>query len=96
MDIKTAAAQGIERLRLPQWANSMDHIKIDIIDGRPGPWAKLYAPFNMECNGMDPVQVLSMQMDYTDAYVAYDGPLPESDEYKAAQAAYAGTMGPNS
>lgn len=93
MNINEAAAQGIERLRRPIWSDPMDHIKIDIIDGRPGPWIKLYCPFNQECNGVDPVQCLTGDMDRVTDFDAYTGPLPDSDEYKAAQAKYAGTLG---
>jgi hypothetical protein len=46
MSLNDAAAYGIERVRQPQWANKLDHLKIDIIDDRPGPWLHLYAPFN--------------------------------------------------
>ena len=92
MDIKTAAAQGIDRVRMAKWSHPMDHIKIDIIDGRPGAWAHLYCPFNKECNGRDPVDMIVGQVDCTDEWEAYTGPLPESDEYKAAQAAYEGSL----
>ena len=93
ISIDEAAARGINRLRMPRWANKLDHLKLDIIDGRPGPWTHLFAPFNKECNGHDPVDVLFTMMDYTAReYLAYEGALPDSDEYKAAQAAFAGVM----
>lgn len=54
-----AAAAGVQRVRLAHWANKLDHIKIDILDGgQLGPWLHLYAPFNQECNGRDPVDFL--------------------------------------
>lgn len=31
--INEAARQGMERVRKPNWANKLDHLKIDIIDG---------------------------------------------------------------
>ncbi len=95
ISIIDAAAQGIERLRRPIWANPMDHLKIDILwgGGKPGPWTHLFAPFNRECNGRDPVDILCTQMDYNAAeYVPYEGPLPDSDEYRAAVAAYDGCL----
>ncbi len=58
MSLNEAAAYRIERVRQPQWANKLDHLKIDIIDDKPGPWLHLYAPFNKECNGRDPVDVI--------------------------------------
>ncbi len=93
ISIKEAAKLGIERVRRPIWADPLDHLKLAIIKGDLGPWVKLYAPFNKECNGRDPVEMLIFQLD-TDkqAYVAYEGPLPESEEYKAAQQKFAGAL----
>lgn len=90
LSIKDAAAQGIDRLRRPIWSNKLDHLKLDIIDGKPGPWTHLYCPFNKECNGRDPVDMLFISMDYdAKTFEPYTGPLPDSDEYKANVAAYA-------
>lgn len=60
LSISQAAQRGIERVRLPRWANPLDHIKIDLVPGGVGPWLHLYAPFNKECNGRDPVSFLWM------------------------------------
>lgn len=88
--IAEAASRGIERIRLPIWANPMDHLKIDIVRGHPGPWAHLYSPINLGCNGRDPVSfiwTLQGAVDiYERAYEAYSGPLPDSPEYRQAQA----------
>lgn len=93
ISIAEAAARGIQRLRLPVWANPLDHLKIDIFDGKPGPWTHLFCPFNKECNGRDPVDILALQMDYDSRqFVIYDGPNSESDEYKAAQAKFDGCL----
>lgn len=93
ISIEQAAERGIERLRQPQWATPEDHIKIDIVNGKPGPWTRLYAPFNLECNGRDPVEILCVHMNYQSAdWLPYEGPLPDSDEYRAAQAQYAGCL----
>lgn len=75
----------------------MDHIKIDLIGDKPGPWLHLYCPFNKECNGRDPVDQLIVMHGasaYTDrVFVPYTGPLPDSDEYKAAVAVFDGCLG---
>lgn len=97
ISITDAVAMGIVRLRLPKWAAPEDHIRINIIvDGdtnRLGPWVHLYCPFNQECNGRDPVDILITQFD-RDAkeYVPYTGPVPESDEYKAKAAQFEGCL----
>ena len=96
ISIAQAAEKGIERLRKPIWANQMDHLKIDIIKGMAGPWLHLYCPFNKECNGRDPVDTLGLGMDYdAKEFEPYTGPLPDSNEYKAAQAAFDGVMRSN-
>ncbi len=94
LSINDAAKQGVGRLRKKVWAEPMDHIKIDILSGGvPGPWIHLYAPFNKECNGRDPVDVLCTMVDYNKAeFVPYDGPLPDSDEYRDAVAKYDGVL----
>jgi hypothetical protein len=71
----------------------MDHLKLDIINDLPGPWIHLFAPFNKEYNGRDPVNIAYMEMDYdAKEYVPYSGPLPESDEYKTAAEAFKGCL----
>jgi hypothetical protein len=97
ISIAEAAAKGIDRVRLPIWANPLDHLKIDIIDGKPGPWLHLFAPFNKECNGRDPVDFLwvfgPMKTDPNSIeFLPYEGPLPDSDEYRAAQAQFDGVL----
>jgi hypothetical protein len=88
-----AARRGIQRVYDPKWANPLDHIKIDIIDGKIGPWLHLYAPFNKECNGRDPVDILITEVDpRAECFYAYTGPLPDSDEYKAAVARFNGVL----
>ena len=90
ISINQAAAQGIARLRMPVWAHPADHLRVDIIDGTPGPWIHLYSPFNESLNGRDPVDVLWAQMDCDDeVWIPHDGPLPGSPEYIAAKKAFA-------
>jgi hypothetical protein len=90
ISIREAAKLGIALLRKPVWSNPMSHMKVDIIDGQPGPWTHLYDPFNMECRGRDPVSVLFVHMDYDKReWVEYTGPTCGSDEYVAAVAGYA-------
>lgn len=93
ISINEAAKAGIERVRKPAWAQPEDHLKIDIFDGKPGPWIHLYAPFNKECNGRDPVNILIIEFD-CDAkdYIPYKGPLPDSDEYKSKVNSFDGCL----
>lgn len=96
VSINEAARAGWPRLRKPVWANPLDHLKIDLIDGQIGPWLHLYAPFNTECNGRDPVDLLALEhiasFD-TLEFELYDGPLPNSEEYRAAVNGFRGVMG---
>lgn len=93
ISINQAAELGIERLRQPQWANKLDHIQIDILDGKPGPWVHLWAPFNTECNGCDPVNIICIDFDYDLVCLQrYFGPLPDSEEYRTAVASFAGCL----
>lgn len=97
ISMNEAAARGIARLRKPVWSDPFDHIKIDIFEGKPGPWMHLYAPFNKECNGRDPVDivwVIQFGKEAADSreFVPYDGPLPDSDAYKARQAQFDGVL----
>lgn len=61
ISINQAAAMGIDRLRQPRWANLEDYLKIDIIDGKAGPWGHLYSPANEAVNGRNPVDMLLLQ-----------------------------------
>ena len=85
-----ALEQNIERLRKPIWANTFDHVKIDIIKGKLGMWMHLYAPFNQECNGRDPVDMLIMADNdpREQEWLPYIGFLPDSEEYKAEVARF--------
>lgn len=92
ISINDAVKMGHPRLRKPVWANKFDHLKIDIINGSLGPWLHLYAPFNQECNGRDPVDILVLsEMASFDSreFEIYDGPLPASEEYKSEVARFA-------
>lgn len=93
MSINEAAAAGIERLRDPIWAIPEDHLKIDIFNGKAGLWAHIYSPFNLECNGKDPVDILSLYIDREQQiYVKYDGPISDSHEYKSSQSKFSGCL----
>ena len=84
ISINGAAKRGINRLRRSIWVIEEDHLKIDILDGKPGPWLHLYSPFNEECNGRDPVNICVIEFDIREkCWLPYMGPLPESDEYKS-------------
>lgn len=95
ISINQAARLGHPRLRKPIWANPLDHLKIDLIDGQMGPWLHLYAPFNLECNGRDPVDILALEHQAsfdTLEFEVYSGPLPNSDEYRTAVEGFRGCM----
>jgi hypothetical protein len=93
ISIEDAAAIGIQRVRKPTWADPLDHLKIDIIDGKPGPWVHLWAPFNRECNGRDPVDAFAYQWDLSvPEFELYDGPLPGSEEYQKAVERFDGVL----
>lgn len=81
-----AAARGITRLRKPNWKDPLDHLTIDIMDGKPGTWIHLWCPMNRSLNGRDPVDMLITDRgEYDDVeWLPYEGPLPDSDEYKNA------------
>jgi len=92
ISINDAAENGIDRLRLPKWAME-DHIKIDVFNGKLGPWVHMYSPFNLECNGRDPVDVLIDNCDIdAKEWMSYTGPLPESNEYKTHKAYFDGAL----
>lgn len=94
LSIEDAWKQRVARLRRPIWANPLDHLKLDLIgENRHGPWVHLFSPFNQECNGRDPVDLLCIQIDCAErAYVPYTGPLPDSEEYKADQERFRGAL----
>lgn len=87
ISINDAVKLGIERLRKPTWIEPVDHIKIDIIDGQLGPRIHSFSPDNKIFNGKDPIDIFTITDRFRPddkAFVAYDGPLPDSDEYRAA------------
>jgi len=93
LSINAAAAAGIDRFRDPKWVNKLEHLSIHITEDRkPGLWIRLHSPNNVAINGRDPVERLLVidatpeQMDLL-LYEAYDGPLPGSPEYQAAERA---------
>lgn len=89
MSIDEAAARGIERLRQPQWKDPCAHLKLDIINGRPGPWVHLYDPSNSRVNGKDPVSMLFLNVGFDiKEWIEHTGPTCDSEEYKAAQVVF--------
>lgn len=91
ISIEDAVAHGIERLRQPIWANPLDHLKIDVINGTMGPWVRLFSPLNRGINGRDPMEMLAFQVNTrAKEYEAYTNALPDSEEYKAAQSIFDG------
>lgn len=94
ISINEAALRGIERLRKPIWSHPLDHLKLALKGNAMfGVWAQLYCPFNKECNGRDPVEMLVFQLDrVAPEWEPYTGALPDSDEYKAAVAVFDGCL----
>lgn len=95
ISINDAAERGIVYLRQPQWANPLSHLKIDIQpDGKPGIWLRFFDPFNKECNGRDPVEMLAPLAGSSSekCWLPYTGKLSDSDEYKAAVKNYEGSL----
>jgi hypothetical protein len=93
ISIAEAAHRGINLVRQSNWVNALDHLKIDIINGQPGPWLHLYAPFNKACNGCDPVDFLwafgPLKTDINSRdFDPYVGPLPDSEEYRSEAARF--------
>lgn len=96
ISLQQAAEQGITMVREPHW-RGMDHILIDIVqDPNPsaislsiaGPWIHIYSPLNSACNSRDPIDIPMPHSIDAPRYEPYTGPLPDSDEYKAAQAEF--------
>jgi len=97
LSLNEAAAKGIGRLRRPIWAIPMDHIKMDTQTGKVPLSIYLYSPFNQECNGRDPVEIFlgggALGYDPNEkAWMPYKGPLPDSEEYRAARDEYKGSL----
>jgi hypothetical protein len=58
ISINQAVEQKILRIRLPIWRNPKDYLKLTIVDGKLGPWIRLYSPINMMINNRNPVEIL--------------------------------------
>ena len=81
MTLREAAARGIERVRLPNWALPNDYLKLRLIP-QPngeiwrGPWGELYSPLQRDL-GVDRPQQISILMDTNDLWEPYTGELFE-------------------
>ena len=86
ISIEGAIAAGIERVRMPSWNDPFTHIKIEATSD--GVVLLLFGIRNLEINGEDPIDFTEVaDMVYrrqNRLFVAYTGPLPDSDEYKEA------------
>ena len=84
ISIEDAIAAGIERVRMPSWYDPFIHIKIETTND--GLVLLLFGPNNLEINEKDPVDFTGCADEYYSRqdrmFVAYTGPLPDSDEYK--------------
>jgi hypothetical protein len=96
ISLREAARRGVKRVRKPVWAHPFDHVDIDIINGKPGPWLHLWCPFNEECNRRDPVHLFldSQFVGNIDApaVLPYEGPPPDSAEYRSEVEKFKGCL----
>ncbi len=77
MTLNEAAQRGISRVRLPQWADPLDYLRIDLVQGgQRGPWAHLYSPSQSRIGATTPQTFLCFN-DANDRYEEYSGPLLE-------------------
>lgn len=80
MTIQEAVDNGISRIRRPEWNNLLTYLKLDIIEGKLGPWVHLYARMEQEVmNQETPTSMLCLGYNTTTdtSWVAYAGPLDE-------------------
>jgi hypothetical protein len=79
ISINEAAATGVDRIRLDVWANKHDHIQLDILDGRPGPWFKLWSPTNEPIGAKNPQTIFVTMMGDLDerCWRPYLRPVPD-------------------
>lgn len=85
ISITAAAAAGIKRLRSPVWANDRDYIRIDIIDGMPGPWLHLFSSGNIAIGHANPKSFIGVNYFPGFSYetqwaVPYEGELDPDDQ----------------
>ena len=76
ISINEAAAKGIERLRKREWKLPEDNLKIDIVDGKAGPWLHLYSPINESVLGVkNPQTFLGLNFSYnTQEFLPWEEP----------------------
>ena len=94
ISMNEAAAQGIERIRQPNWSFPTDYLKLDIVDGRLGPWVHLYSRFKgMSGEHKNPQSILwvldgGAEQANAKEFVRYDGEIdPDETPPIAAQTA---------
>ena len=62
MSINEAVAKGFSKLRLDKWANPDDYMQFDIINGRPGPWVRLWSPVNEIMEQENPQKLIIIEL----------------------------------
>ncbi len=73
-------ALGCNRFRRDIWADPTDYVRVDVIDGKKGPWMHLWARRTQEiCGSPTPQDILNIRHDPTDDYLPYDGPNDPED-----------------
>lgn len=80
MTIKEAAANGISRLRKPEWTDPNDYMRIDLVSGGMcGPWGHLYSSLQPHISEPTPQDVPLIGDAGDSTWLAYEGPLHEQD-----------------
>ena len=82
MKLEEAAAAGIARVRLPQWANPDAYLKLDLMaDGKMGPWLHLYDRRSQEViDEPTPQNVIgAWQTRGDDDFEEYKGPIDQAE-----------------
>jgi hypothetical protein len=62
MSINEMTKVGITKFRQVNWTNPDDHMEMNIIEGRPGPWFKLWSPVNELIGTKNPQTLLVTMM----------------------------------
>ncbi len=58
ISINEAVTNGVTQIRKPIWANPSDYLKLDLMDGKLGPWLHLYSPLNELIGEPNPQDIL--------------------------------------
>lgn len=72
MTLQQCAESGHDKVRKPYWAFATDYMRIDINNGRVGPWGHLFAAEQQEMLGQPtPQDILLVTLTKDDDWVPY-------------------------